>query len=243
LDGALKDKFAIITGGGRGIGAATARLFVAEGANVVIASRTIYELEEVAETITAEFGPGRIVPIVADVSREEYVSNLFARSASKFGPVDILINNAAIVEKEEFINFDIDAWDKVMAVNIRGPFLCSREAFRQMAAAERGGTIINMSSLSGVRGPEKFPGMSSYIVSKHAITGLTESLAVEGKPLGIRVNCVAPGAVDTAMLKKAAPFLKTSTTPEDVARTLLFLADEKQSRHLNGALIEIFSNE
>lgn len=85
--------------------------------------------------------------------------------------------------------------------------------------------------------------MSSYVVSKYAVTGLTESLAVEGKPLGIRVNCVAPGAVETAMLRKAAPFLKTSTTPEDVARTILFLADESQTRHMTGALIEIFSNE
>ena len=129
-----------------------------------------------------------------------------------------------------------------MNTNVRGTFLCCRAAFRQMSMGKRGGAIVNLSSLSGVRGPEKFPGSSAYVVSKYGVVGMTEILAVEGKPYNIRVNCVAPGAVDTEMLKKAAPFLKTNTTPAEVARTILNLADEEQSHHINGALIEIFSN-
>jgi len=240
---ALKDKVAIVTGGGRGIGAATARLFASEGAKVVIASRTETELAQVAQEIEGKYGQGRVLPLMLDVSDEAQVEELFAKTAQTFGPVDILVNNAATIEVKKFAEMDTETWDNVMKVNVRGPFLCSRAAFRQMGESGRGGAIVNLSSLSGIRGVEKFPGMSTYVVSKHAIVGLTEILAVEGKPLGIRVNCVAPGAVETAMLKKAAPFLKTSTTPEDVARTILFLADNQQSRHLNGAIIEIFSNE
>src|SRR5690606_24382138 len=136
----------------------------------------------------------------------------------------------------------LEDWERVMAVNVRGPFLCSREAFRRMKAEKKRGTIINVSSLSGIRGVEKFPGLSSYVTSKFAVTGLTESLAVEGKDYGIRVNCVAPGAVDTLMLKGAAPHLKTKTTPEDIAKIILFLADESQSGSLNGAVMEVHSN-
>jgi NAD(P)-dependent dehydrogenase (short-subunit alcohol dehydrogenase family) len=112
-----------------------------------------------------------------------------------------------------------------------------------MIAAGNQGTLVNLTSLSGVRGPEKFPGSSAYVVSKYGVLGLSEILAVEGRPHGIRVNSIAPGAVDTVMLQKAAPFLKTTTTPDDIARTILFLADNAQSGHITGANLEIFSNE
>ncbi len=107
----------------------------------------------------------------------------------------------------------------------------------------KGGAIVNMTSLAGVRGPEKFKGLSAYVVSKYGVLGLSDILAVEGKPYGIRVNSIAPGAVDTLMLKQAAPFLKTKTGPDDISRAILFLADERQSGHISGANIEIFSNE
>jgi len=239
----LKGKVAIVTGAGRGIGAATARLFAREGAMVVLASRSDQEVRAVAEEIDRELGQRHALSVPIDVSVEEQVKRLFEITSESFGPVDILVNNAGVVEVRDFVNMELRTWEAVMAVNVRGTFLCCREAFRHMIAAAKGGAIINLSSLAGVRGPQKFKGLSAYVVSKYGVLGLSEILAVEGKPYGIRVNSVAPGAVDTVMLKKAAPFLKTKTGPEDIATTILFLADERQSGHISGANIEIFSNE
>ena len=109
-------------------------------------------------------------------------------------------------------------------------------------ATQKQGVIINISSLSGVRGVEKFPGLSAYNVSKSAVAGLTEILAVEGKPYNIRVCAVSPGAIETAMLRQAAPHLKAGMTPADMAEILLFLADDS-GRMLSGSNIEIFSNQ
>jgi NAD(P)-dependent dehydrogenase (short-subunit alcohol dehydrogenase family) len=168
---------------------------------------------------------------------------LFAETKRKFGNIDILVNNAGVIRVRPIQEMTVDDWDAGLAVNLRGSFLCAREAFRVMKETGRGGSIVNMSSLAGIRGVEKFPGTSAYAASKHGVVGLTEVLAVEGRGVGIRVNCVAPGAVDTRMLREGAPLLKTSTSPEDVARTILFLSDERQSRKVTGAVIEIHSNE
>ena len=108
-----------------------------------------------------------------------------------------------------------------MAVNLRGAYLCARAAFRQMARQQpSGGSIVNIASLSGVRGPEKFPGLAAYNVSKAGLLALTDILAVEGKPHDIRVNAVSPGAVETQMLRQAGHGLRALATPEDVARTI-----------------------
>jgi len=120
---------------------------------------------------------------------------------------------------------DATTWDRVISTNLRGTFLCCREAFRIMTVQKKG-VIINLSSLSGVKGVEKFPGLSAYNVSKAGVASLTEILAVEGKPHNIRVCAISPGAVDTEMLRQAAPHLKAGMTPEDLAEILLFLADD-----------------
>jgi NAD(P)-dependent dehydrogenase (short-subunit alcohol dehydrogenase family) len=236
----LENQVALVTGSGRGIGAATARLLAARGAKVVLVSRTSSELEAVAKSIRD--AGGQALAIAADVSDEASVKRLFERAASELGQVSILVNNAAIVAVRPIPEIAAQEWDRVMAVNVRGPFLCSREAFAQMRKSGHGGSIVNIASLSGIRGTEKFPGMASYVTSKFAVVGLTESFASEGRAHGIRVNCVAPGAVDTEMLRQAAPHLKTSTTPDDIARTIAFLCDRAQSGSLNGAVIEVFSN-
>jgi NAD(P)-dependent dehydrogenase (short-subunit alcohol dehydrogenase family) len=139
-----------------------------------------------------------------------------------------------------FVDMDAETWDRVIAVNLRGTFLCCREAFRIMSE-QKGGVIVNISSLSGVKGVEKFPGLSAYNVSKSGVAGLTEILAVEGKPYNIRVCAVSPGAVDTEMLRQAAPHLKAGMTPEDLAEILLFMVDDT-GRMLNGSNIELFTN-
>jgi len=181
--------------------------------------------------------------VVADVADETQVRSLFEGVAREWGLVEILVNNAAALIRGEFAGFPIADFDRTMAVNVRGSYLCAQQLFAHVARAGRGGTIVNISSLGGIRSTAKFPGLSAYTISKHAVVGMSESLAVEGKPLGIRVNCVAPGAVDTRMLREAAPFLKTSTTPEDVAELIGYLCDERRARTLNGAVIEVNSNE
>jgi NAD(P)-dependent dehydrogenase (short-subunit alcohol dehydrogenase family) len=240
----LTDRVAIITGAGRGIGRATARLFAREGARVVLFSRTASQLTEVASEITSEGGKEgqeeQALVVVGDVSREEDVAALFQQVNHACGRVDILVNCAGIVAVRPFVEMDVATWDSVIGVNLRGTFLCCLEAFQLMAVQQQG-VIINFSSLSGVKGVEKFPGLSAYNVSKAGVAGLTEILAVEGKPYNIRVCAVSPGAVETAMLHEAAPHLKAGMTPDDMAEILLFLASDA-GRMLSGSNIEIFSN-
>ena len=238
----IQDRVTIITGAGRGVGRATARLFAQAGACVVLFSRTAQQLAEAVAEITGEGGnAGNTLTVVGDVSREEDVQRLFQKTMETFGRVDVLVNCAGIVAVRPFVEMDVATWDAVLGVNLRGTFLCCQAAFRIMAAQQQG-VIINLSSLSGVKGVEKFPGLSAYNVSKAGVAGLTEILAVEGKPYNIRVSAVSPGAVDTAMLRQAAPHLKAGMTPTDLAELLLFLADDS-GRMLSGSNIEIFSNQ
>jgi NAD(P)-dependent dehydrogenase (short-subunit alcohol dehydrogenase family) len=234
----IKDRVAIITGAGRGVGRATALRFAREGARVVLFSRTPAPLNDLAADLAHQGYP--FLAVVGDVSREEDVQALFQQAMQVFGRVDILVNCAGVVAVQPFAEMDASTWDHVLGVNLRGTFLCCREAFRIMAG-QRSGVIVNLSSLSGVKGVEKFPGLSAYNVSKAGVASLTEILAVEGKPYNIRVCAVSPGAVDTEMLKQAAPHLKAGMTPEDLAEILYFMVDES-GRMLSGTNLEIFSN-
>jgi len=233
----LIDKVAIVTGGGRGIGAATALSLARSGARVVIASRTVAELEATARASE------RIVAIPTDVGDEAAVVSLFDETLRRFGDLHVLVNNAGEFVAAAVADLDVETWDRVQSVNVRGAFLASREIFRRVPGLGHGAAIVNVSSLGAVRGTRKFPGFSAYTVSKFGVVGLTECLAVEGKALGIRVNCVAPGAVDTKMQREAAPFLKTETTPDHVAKVIRFLCDGDESGALSGSVIEIHSND
>ncbi|MBX5448810.1 SDR family NAD(P)-dependent oxidoreductase [Thermogemmatispora sp.] len=234
----IKDRVAVITGAGRGIGRATAERFAREGARLVLFSRTPEHLDETRARVERQGGSA--LTIVGDVAREEDVEQLFQQARAHYGRVDILINSAGIVAVRPFREMDTATWDRVLAVNLRGTFLCCRAAFRLMA--EQGqGVIINISSLSGVKGVEKFPGLSAYNVSKAGIASLTEILALEGKAYNIRVCAVSPGAVDTDMLRQAAPHLKPGMSADDMAEILLFLADDS-GRMLSGTNLEIYSN-
>lgn len=237
----IKNRVAIITGAGQGVGRATAQLFAREGAQVVLFSRTGTHLDETMRSIsTITSAGGDILSVVGDVAQEEDVQALFERVKETYGRVDILVNCAGIVAVRPFVEMDTETWDQVVNVNLRGTFLCCREAFRMMTQQQQG-VILNLSSLSGVKGVEKFPGLSAYNVSKAGVASLTEILAVEGKPHNIRVCAVSPGAIDTEMLRQAAPHLKAGMTPEDMAEILLFLADDS-GRMFSGSNIELFSN-
>ncbi len=230
----LKGKVALITGGGRGIGRAVAALFAENGAKTVICSRSKKELAK-----TASLADGGIESFVCDVSDEDEVAKIFSEIGDKYGRLDILVNSAAIFSAGKIEDISVDDFRKVFDVNCVGMFLCCREAIKLMKGD--GGSIINISSLAGIRSVEKFPGFGAYVVSKFGVIGLTEVLAAECKDYGIRVNAVAPGAVDTQMLQKAAPGLYPRLTPEQVAGTILHLASDSSSG-VNGSTIELFAN-
>ena len=162
-----------------------------------------------------------------DVSDEKQVKAAFAG----FDSLDALVHCAAELVKRPFAELTADEWDRQLGAGLRGAFLCAREAFRLMRG--RGGAIVMVSSLSGVFGAEKFPGMSAYVAAKSGLAGLTESLAVEGRPLRIRVNAVSPGAVDTDMLRIAG-VEGPALAPAEVARMIVWLASP-ESAPLSGA--------
>lgn len=162
-----------------------------------------------------------------DISDEAQVERAFAR----LDRVDALVNNASILVKRPFADVSAAEWDLQLGAGLRGAFLCSRAAFRRMR--ETGGSIVMVSSLSGVQGAEKFEGMAAYVAAKSGLAGLTEALAVEGRPWGIRVNAVSPGSIDTEMGRLAGvagPVLR----PADVARVVIWLASPP-SAPLSGA--------
>lgn len=234
----LAGAVAVVTGAGRGIGAATARRLAADGARVVLASRTASELA----AVVAELGDDRALAVPTDVADEAAIVALFDAALQRFGDLHVVVNNAGTFRNAPLEDMATADWDAVMAVNARGPFIASREALRRFRRLGHGGAIVNVSSLGGIRGTPKFPGFAAYSVSKFAIVGLTECLAVEARPLGVRVNCVAPGAVETRMKREAAPFLRTETTPEEIATTIRFLCDDAESGAVTGAVLEINSN-
>ena len=162
-----------------------------------------------------------------DVSDEAQVRHAFGALDS----LDALIHCAAVLIKEPLIEMTAGDWDAQIGSNLRGAFLCSREAFRLMR--DRGGSIVFVSSLSGVAGAEKFPGMGAYVAAKSGLAGLTEVLAVEGRPLRIRVNAISPGAVDTPMLRIAG-VEGPALGPAEVARVIVWLASPG-SAPLSGA--------
>ena len=234
----IQEKVTIVTGAGRGIGRATALRFARARARLALFSRTQAMLDETLAQVFSE--GGKALAVQGDAAREEDVQALFQRVLAAYGRVDILINCAGVVEVRPFAEMDARTWDYVLNVNLRGTFLCCQQAFRLMVQ-QNGGVILNISSLSGVKGVEKFPGLSAYNVSKAGVASLTEILAVEGRPHNIRVAAVSPGAVDTEMLRKAAPHLKAGMTPAEMAEILFFMADDT-GRVLSGTNLEIFSN-
>ena len=230
----LDGRVAIVTGASSGIGRATAELLVERGALVTVFARSAGKLKSLARK-----HEGRMLPVAGDVSDSESIERLFAQTESQFGPCEILINNAGTYVDKRIERMTERDWDRVFAVNVRGAFLTSRRAAKTMIG-KRKGTIVNVSSISGVIGPQKFPGTSAYCSSKAALIEFTESLAVELKEHGIRVNCVSPGSVDTPMWAAVSGGARADMTPAEVAEVILFLASER-SRPINGQNIDVYS--
>lgn len=224
----LAGKVAIVTGGARHIGAVYARKLAAEGAAVVIAD--ILDGSEVVREI--EKAGGKVIALRVDVSKEEDTLRMAAETVRVFGRVDILVNNAAIfinIQRRPFYDISVEEWDRVAAVNVKGPFLCVKAVFPQMKQ-QRSGKIINISSSTVFSGTPLF---LHYVASKAALIGMTRSLAREIGEYGICVNAIAPGLVqhegqnapkEFTEFQLKARSIKRLQAPEDLLGVLVYLA-------------------
>lgn len=240
----LKDKVAIITGGSRGIGFATADKFLKEGATVILTASSQASADKAAAQLKEKHPEGVVAGISPDLSSLDSVREAFKGAASKYGCVDILVNNAGVSESTPFLEYTEDTFDKVMDLNVKGVFNATRAAVECMTA--RGtGVILSTSSMVSISGqPKGF----AYPASKFAVNGLTVSLARELGPKGIRVNAVAPGITETDMMKAvpreviepmiASIPLGRLGQPEDIANAFVFLASDEAS-YITGVVLSV----
>lgn len=238
----LKDKVAIITGAGRGIGKATALKFAQEGAKLLISDVNEADLETAAGEIK-EAG-GKVVTMKVDVTSRQQVKEMVDKAVRGFGRLDILVNNAGITSDNQLYKMTEEQWDKVIAVNLKGVFNCAQAAASVMM--EQGsGVILNASSVVGIYG--NF-GQTNYAATKWGVIGMTKTWAKELGRKGIRVNAVAPGFILTPMtekmpekvldmMKDKAP-IKRLGTPEDIANAYAFLASDEAS-FITGAVLSV----
>jgi NAD(P)-dependent dehydrogenase (short-subunit alcohol dehydrogenase family) len=242
----LKDKVVIVTGGGRGLGKAYAQRLAEEGARVAVA-----DIIDSGDTkLSIEEKGGQVIAVVADVTNEDNVKELARQTIDRFGRVDVLINNAAIfadLSKKSFIDISVAEWDRMMSVNLRGTFLCTKAVYPQMKKQGKG-KIINVSSGTFFTG---VPGFLHYVTSKGGVVGFTRALAREVGNDGISVNAIAPGlTVNEAVLKsgmyppEALKFVagtrcfKRNEQPDDLVGTIVFLASD-ESDFITGQTIVV----
>jgi 3-oxoacyl-[acyl-carrier protein] reductase len=215
----LSGRVALVTGAGRGIGRSIALALAKAGARLFLTARSADQLTMVAADISGR--GGEVQQLAADISSPRGVDAVFAALRKVYGSVDVLVNNAGLGISGPVVDFPEESLDTLMAVNVKGLFLCCQQAMRMMVPARRG-YIINISSVVGFKG---YANQSAYAASKHAVMGITKSLAVEAQPHGIRVSAVLPGAVDTGLMDALRPDLDKALLmkPDDVADAVLFL--------------------
>jgi len=242
----LRNKVAIITGGGTGIGKAISHAFADEGAALVIAARNFARLEKTAAEIAAK--GKKVKALQTDISDESQVKRLMEQTLAEFGRIDILVNNAAMgtFNNADVVDMALDDWFSSLAINLTGTMLCSKYALKYMVP-RKSGNIINISSVAGLSG---VPKESPYSVTKWGVIGFTETLAIEAGKHNIRVNCLSPGPTRTdefdgwvkqsakdagisyaAMMKKITDFnsIKKVAEPAEIAACAVFLASDDSS--------------
>ncbi len=243
----LANKIAVITGGSGAIGAATARLFLDEGAKVVLVDIN----EDALKQAVSELGSENVSFVAANVTQSADVQKYVAHTVNTFGKIDIFFNNAGVEGIVKPVSeYSEEEFDKVISVNVKGVWLGIKYVLPQM---NDGGSIINTSSVAGLMG---FPSMSAYVTSKHAVIGLTRTIAQEAAPRGIRVNSIHPSPVDNRMMRsleegfapgqgeeakkgfEASIPLGRYATNEDIAKGALFLASD-DSRFITGTKLVI----
>ena len=243
MDKLLKDKVAVITGGANGLGKATALLFSEHGANIVIVdvnqeagNRTVDEIMKKGGVASFE---------KTDISKSAEVAEMMENVVVKFGSVDILINNAGILADARLVKMTEEEWDRVININLKGIFLCGQAAAKVMIEKNKGGVILNTSSVVGIYG--NF-GQSNYVASKAGVIGMTKTWARELGKYNIRVNAVAPGFMKTEIIKdmpekiinymKEKVYLKRMGEPEDIANAFLYLASD-MGKYVNGTVLSV----
>lgn len=240
----LKGKVAVVTGGSRGIGKAIALGFAEAGTDVVVASRSIADLEQVKQQIE-KLGRHSLA-VATNIAIKSEVENMVAKTLEKFGTIDILVNNAAINVMRPLVELREDGWDKVMNVDLKGYFLCSQAAAKVMIEKQRG-NIINIVSTGAVKAA---PGLGAYSIAKAGVVMLTQLLAVELAHYNIRVNAIGPSLVKTGFSQpmwadpdslkaiEAGIPLGRIAEPEDIASVALFLASDA-SCYITGQTIYV----
>lgn len=236
--GKLQNKVAVITGGASGIGAATARLFVSEGAKVVLVDLN----EEKGKAFEAELKAlnAEALFIKANITSEEDVANVFKQTVETFGKVDVVFNNAGIGRVHPSHELEYSEWRNTVNVDLDGVFLVARESIREMLKTG-GGTIVNTASMYGWVGS---PGSAAYNAAKGGVVNLTRSLALEYAEQNIRVNALCPGFIDTPIIPKESKQALSAATPmkrlgqaEEMAKAVLFMASDDSSFMTGNSLI------
>jgi NAD(P)-dependent dehydrogenase (short-subunit alcohol dehydrogenase family) len=249
-EGRLAGKVAIITGASTGLGPVMAKLFVDEGARVLLAARR----DELVRQAAAACGPGALA-VRADVTDESDVEAMVARAVAEFGQVDVMCNNAAAPGTDLFVwEQTLENWNATIAIDVTAAMLCTREVMKQSMLERRSGVILNFSSTAGLTGMAR---KTHYVTAKASLRAFTKAVALEAGPYGIRCNCVVPGGIETDLWRRwvertagerdvdfetqkasllSAVALRDISTPADVANLALFLASD-ESRTITGQSI------
>ncbi len=243
----LKDKIAIITGARRGMGRSHALALAKEGAKVVVSDISLEDCQKVVDEI--KNSGGEAIAVKCDVSKKQEIENMVKQTLNKFKKIDILINNAGILQFKPFLELTEEDWDRMLTINLRGYFLCAQACAKEMAK-QKSGVIVNISSIAMGQVGVGFSQITHYCAAKGGITAMTEAMALELSPFNIRVNAIAPGAIDTPMAAatKQDPKALEGTlaripmhrmgNPEEVSDVVVFLASDKSS-YMTGSVVVV----
>jgi len=243
----LKGKVAIVTGARRGMGRSHALTLAKAGANVVVADISLEDCQKVVEEIKKS--GGQALAVKCDVTKKTEIDEMVKKAIEQWGRVDILVNNAGICQFKPFLEITEEEWDRTIDINLKGYFLCAQAAAKEMVR-QKSGAIVNIASIAMGQVGVGFPALSHYCASKGGIVALTEAMALELALFNIRINAIAPGAIDTPMVESTKADPKTlegtlSRIPlhrlgkaEEVSNLVLFLASDASS-YMTGSTVVI----